>query len=322
MHDPHPLPRTDAVVDGVRLSLSRHGQPGAPTVLLLHGFPTSSYLWHDVARDLGREHDVLACDLVGMGRSERPARSNYGLAEQARYMLGLLDSLGVARAVVAGHDLGGAVAVHMASAAPDRVRGLVLIDSPLHADAWATPAVFPLLLPGLGDAYAAAVRRAPSLARSILARALGTPPDPALSGREVAGYLQPLLSSDGARGLLRFARSVDLVSTESAWDTLRVAAPPTLVMWGENDHLHSLAYGRRIAAECPGAAWVPVADAGHLLPQQRPERVAEEIAGFIADLAETSGVGKLAETSGAGSRRETSASGTANALDPGSTGKL
>lgn len=286
MHDAHPLPRSDVIVGGLRISLTRHGRAGCPAVLLLHGFPTSSYLWHDVARDLGHDYDVLAPDLVGLGRTERPTSSApYRLAEQARHLLGLLDALNVPSVVVAGHDLGGAVAVHLAALAPERVSALALINAGLHADAWPTPAALPLLVPGLGEAYAAAGRRLPRLARTILARSLGAAPDSALCGLEVAAYLNPLLGAAGARGMLHFARCVDLSSAESAWDAVRVAAPPTLVMWGEQDHLRSLAYGRRLVAECPGAAWVPVADAGHLLPQQRPERVAEELAGFAADVA-------------------------------------
>ena len=66
---------------------------------------------------------------------------------------------------------------------------------------------------------------------------------------------------------------------------MREIAPPTLVLWAEDNHLLSTAYGRRLALDVPGAAWVPIGGAGQLLPQDRPERVAEEIAGFVAELS-------------------------------------
>lgn len=283
MHDAHPLPPADLVVDGVRLSVTRHGRPAGAPLLLLHGFPTTAYLWHDVMRDLGREHDLIAPDLVGLGLSEHAGRGRYALPAQAQLFLRLLDDLGVGQVAACGHGLGGAVAVHLAAAAPERVRGLVLLDAPVHADAWPVPPVLPLLVPVVGELLAAGLRRSPAAARAVLARAISGPA--AWSERQAQPYLAVLHRPGGAASAVRFARSVDLAATERDWELLRTLVPPTLVLWGEEDHLHSTAYGRRIAAEMPRANWVPVADAGHLLPQQRPERVAEEIGGFLAELA-------------------------------------
>src|SRR5690349_6076328 len=113
MHDKHPLPGEDAIVEGVRMHYVRHGRDDGrsphPPVVLLHGLPTSSYLWHDVMRDLGHDHRLLAPDLIGLGRSERPVGRWYDLATQARLVWRLADRLGLRRVVLAGHDLGGAV---------------------------------------------------------------------------------------------------------------------------------------------------------------------------------------------------------------------
>ena len=70
----------------------------------------------------------------------------------------------------------------------------------------------------------------------------------------------------------------------AALEVVAAAPPPTLVLWGGDDARLTPAYGARVAAIIPGATWVPVADAGHLLPVERPERVAEEIAGFLSEL--------------------------------------
>ncbi|HVB26883.1 MAG TPA: alpha/beta fold hydrolase [Mycobacteriales bacterium] len=284
MTDFHPLPGTDVVVGGIRLHVTAHGPapvPGGPLpLLLLHGLPTCSYLWRDVMRDVGHYRHTVAPDLVGLGRSERPReREPYRLHLQAERLAGLLDALGIDRVAVAGHDLGGAVAVHLAALVPDRVAALILLDAPIHADSWPVPAVLPLLVPGGGEAYVTALRHAPALARALLARVLGA----GAAHREIEGYLRPLLTADGGRGLLRFARAVDLAATEAAWRGLAAAPPPTLVLWGERDGLHPASYGQRVVRGMPGAVWAPVADAGHLLPQQRPERVAEELSGFLAD---------------------------------------
>jgi pimeloyl-ACP methyl ester carboxylesterase len=284
MHDRHPLPGEDVVVEGVRVHVVRHGRDGArhayPPLVLLHGLPTSSFLWHDVMRDLEHDHRMIAPDLVGLGRSERPVGRWYDLAAQARLMWRALERLRARRVVLAGHDLGGAVATHMAALQPERVAALVLIDAPVHRDAWPPPAALPLVLPGIGRAYVGALARSPRLAKVALRRAL--PAD--LPVAAVDRHLDPLLCHDGARGVLALARAVDMAGVEAAWDIVRAAPPPSLVLWGEDDPVRSTAYGRRVATELPGAAWVPVPGAGALLPQERPERVAEEIDGFVAEM--------------------------------------
>jgi pimeloyl-ACP methyl ester carboxylesterase len=289
MQDLHPLAGTDVVVPAgdeygleapLRMHVVEHGRRDGIAVLMLHGLPTTSYLWRDVARDLGQEHLCLMPDLIGLGSSEKPLqRRPYALDAQARVVHGVLDALQVDRVVAVGHDLGGAVAVHLAALAPQRVAGIVLIDSPVHAEVWPVPSVLPLLTPGIAQAEVGLLRHTPTLARKVLTRSLGS----TLAPRELDSYLSPLLSADGGAALLRFVRAVDLAAVEAAWRVICAGPPPALVLWGEADRLHRTAYGRRVAREI-GGAWVPVSEGDHLLPQQRPERVAEEIAGFSADL--------------------------------------
>lgn len=277
--DPHALPGSDLVIDGVRLYVVRHGTPGEYVPwLLVHGVPTSGYLWHGVARDLGRKRQVVVPDLVGFGQSERPAgASSYRLDRQARLLLDLLDHLHLDRVAVAGHDLGGAIAVLLAAYAPERIAALAVIDAPVHPDVWPTPAALPWLLPGIGPAALALLRRRPALAHRVLARAVA----PGADERELERYLGPLLQRRGGEGVRAFLAAVDLAPVQAALGLIGAAPPPTLVLWGEQDHRLSLAYARRICAAVPGATLVPVRGAGHLLPQHRPERVAEELAALI-----------------------------------------
>jgi len=282
----------DHVVDGIRLRATTYGGPGdgldhAPAVLLLHGFATSSQLWRKVAPEMaaGAEDDlhVIAPDLAQLGDSERTSR-RIDLSTHARLMLGLLDSMDVDRVVVVGHGLGGAVAVHLAALGGPRVAGLALLDSPLHADAWPVAGALPMLVPGVRAICARALPIVPRLAEWVLAGAVGR-------GSDVAGlrpldrYVEALRAPGAARGLMQFLAAVDPVATEAAWHIVRAGPPPTLVMWGADDRVHSISYGRRVAGEIPSAAWVPVAGAGHLLPEERPERVAEELVAFHAEIS-------------------------------------
>jgi pimeloyl-ACP methyl ester carboxylesterase len=285
MRDEHPLPGTDHIVDGVRLNVVHHGSGDGLPVLLLHGVPTSSYLWRDVQRDLEHAHRTFAPDLVGLGSSERPSSGRYDFASQAALLLSLLDSLGLDRVAVVGHDVGGGVAVHLASLAPSRVAALVLVDSPLHADTWPVPAIRALAAPVLGELQGGLMRLVPDAGARYLASQLSRGLRASeLSARAAAQYAAPLLSADGSRGLLALIRAADPAAVEAAFDLVRADPPPTLVLWAEGDVWFSPAVGRRIAGDVPGASYVEVADAGHFLPEDRPERVAEELAGFLAEL--------------------------------------
>lgn len=285
----HPLPGEDRVVDGVRLYVVVHGRAaGRPPLLLVHGAPTSSYLWREVMRDLGHDVITVAPDLAGLGDSERPRRPA-GPAWQARLLLELLSELGHERVLVVGHDLGGAVAVHLALLGAERVAGLALIGTPLHADAWPAPTALPGSLPGgrtLSAALARLAARSHPLgapARALVTARLGRGRLPRGEGsaggadREAALWARTSLSGDALLG-------ADMEAMEAAWESLRLAPPPALVLWGEEDPITSVAYGRRLAGELPGAAWVPVFGAGHLLPLERPERVAEELLAFADEL--------------------------------------
>lgn len=301
--DVHPLPGREVVLDpgegeggrgdeggtgAVRLHVVEHGSAREDRLplLMLHGVPATSYLWRDVARDLEHDRLCLMPDLLGCGESERPAgRDAYRLEEQAAVLLRLLERLGVGRFAVLGNDLGGAVAVHLAAATSGRSSGpeavaLLLSGAPVHELAWPSVPAVPLLLRGSGEALLAAMRSRPTVARRVAARALGA----RLSDAELDRYLAALRSPEDAAALLRLVRAADLAAVERSWEALRARPLPTLVLWGEQDRVRSPAYGRRLVGEMPGAVWAPVAEAGHLLPAERPERVAEEVAGFLADL--------------------------------------
>ena len=86
------------------------------------------------------------------------------------------------------------------------------MDAPVHADVRPVPAVLPLLAPGLGRAYVSSLRRVPASPR-VLRQLGGQLPD-----EDVAAYLAPLLTREGAAGLLAVTRRVDLTGVEAAWD--------------------------------------------------------------------------------------------------------
>lgn len=123
------------LVDGVRIAYADTGGQGAP-VVLIHGTPSHSYIWREVAPGLeGEGHRVLLFDLLGYGLSERPVDADTSVAAQARILRKLLDKLDMERVRIVGHDTGGAIAMIFAVDAPERVERLALIDT-VSYDSW------------------------------------------------------------------------------------------------------------------------------------------------------------------------------------------
>jgi pimeloyl-ACP methyl ester carboxylesterase len=102
---------------------------GTDALVLIHGYTGSTRWWSRVMPALSRAHRTIAVDLLGHGRSEKP-RDGYEMENQARLVLAALRRLGVRRAVVAGHSMGGWVAVSMAEQDPELVRGVATIATP------------------------------------------------------------------------------------------------------------------------------------------------------------------------------------------------
>lgn len=124
--------RIDVEVAGGRLAAFRLGssRPEAPLVLAIHGITSTSRTWLAVARELGDRAAVIAVDLRGRGHShELPPP--FGLDAHVRDVIAVLDHLGLQDAAVTGHSLGAYVAARVATAHPDRVERLVLVDGGL-----------------------------------------------------------------------------------------------------------------------------------------------------------------------------------------------
>src|ERR1700744_1301845 len=115
-------------VDGNRLAYVRKGE--RPSVVLLHGIPTSKYLWRNVATVLSNAGlDWIAFDLLGYGNSAHPADVDLGIGNRAKLIGAALEQLGWTSGTVAGHDIGGGVAQLLAVSRPEQVEKLVLVDS-------------------------------------------------------------------------------------------------------------------------------------------------------------------------------------------------
>ena len=257
------------------------GSVDAPPVVFLHGFPTHAFLWRHVLHDLGSEVRGLAPDLLGLGDTVVSPYEDFSAPMQAEILLEWLDKMGVAEAVVVGHEQGGAVAQQIVANHPERVSALVLVDSVAY-DSWPIPAAAQVMrlarTPGLDTiVYALDLpRRVAYSARLGFRRAVY---DKALvTDAVIEEYLRPVSTVEGRERGRRFLLAGDNRFTLETVPGLRAYTKPASVVWGADDAYFSPSWGQRLVDDLPGADHLRLVPfCGHLVPEERPGEVAAAV---------------------------------------------
>lgn len=254
---------------------------GSPALVLLHGFAASTFSWREVMAPLAQQGRVVAYDRPAFGLTERPQEwgeaNPYSSAYQPELLVGLLDELGIERAVLVGNSAGGAVAVQTALAYPGRVEGLVLVSPALNQGGGPGWARLFFNLPQVD-------RLGPLLARSLQDRgaefAASAWHDPSRMDEEVwAGYSLPLQAHNWDAALWEFTRSSAAPGLPERLDELDL---PVLVISGDDDRIVPVEYSRRAAREIGGARLVEIANCGHVPQEECPQAFLEAVQEFLA----------------------------------------
>jgi pimeloyl-ACP methyl ester carboxylesterase len=252
-----------------------------PPIVLIHGFTGSTFTWRNTMPALAATHRVVAFDLPGFGFSDRNPDLEYTPEAHARRVVRLMDTLGIDRATVVGHSMGGGVAERVAVEHPERVEQLVLVAS---VDASARPdwerrpeAMLRVALLG-----AALVFRSPWLARRSVRTVVGAmAPDEYASDEVVDGYLAPLLRP----GTVQCVKLLFEETREMPCVDVGAIKAPTLVISGELDREVPARVGDALASKIPGARHVVQPLSGHLLAEEKPELFLKALLAFLSEPA-------------------------------------
>ncbi len=261
-------------IDGYPIAYRQQGE-GSP-VILIHGIPTSSLMWRAIIPKLATRHRVIAPDLLNYGLSEKPASADVPIAAQSRMIVQLMDALGVRRADVVAHDIGGGVAQLIAVNYPEKIRRLALLDS-VCFDSWPIPEFEPLQQPGAEAAMSLAAFI--DMMRGFMPT--GVQNKEAMTDEVIEMYLAPWSSEDGKRAFFRNLRRLNKEYTQAIADGLGGMTHPTLVMWGDKDPFQKPAYADKLVAAIPNAQLVWIEDAGHWLIEEKPVEIGDRIMQFL-----------------------------------------
>ena len=261
-------------VDGVSLHFQQQGL-GRPLVLL-HGFPTNSYLWRNIIPGLTFGNTIYNLDLMGFGLSEKPQTQTYSIETYVTQLTKFLDNFHLQKPILVGHDIGGAIAALYTLRHPDNVRKLILMNAPLYPE---TPSFNVRLLRTkflgewfTGDWFLKRIFRE------------GVQTQAAMPETLIEEYLEPYHDDPGARtALLKFVREFNLQPTleNEITPNLGKIVTPTLIMWGDGDPYVPLAFGKKLNDDIPNATLQVVLRTGHFEMEERPEEVRALLKEFI-----------------------------------------
>jgi pimeloyl-ACP methyl ester carboxylesterase len=268
-------------VDGLRLHYLDGGGSGEP-VLFLHGWPTSSFLWRRVMAEVAKGNRVIALDLPGFGKSDKPVDASYSFRFYNQVLDDFLKALEIDKISLAIHDFGGPVGLYWACHQPQRLHKLAILNTLVYPEmSWAV-VLFVLLcrLPGLRSWIAS-----PGGLR--FAMRLGVSDTSRITPEVLEAVQAPFASREARRALVNAGTRLHPGGFKDIARLLPALAGPVRVIYGERDRiLPDVAKTmRRVAHDLPQAEVTALPDCGHFLQEERGSDIGRMLADFFAPKA-------------------------------------
>ena len=275
-------------IDGLKIFYREAGLPDAPTVLMLHGFPSSSRMWEPLLPLLADKYHLIAPDYPGFGSSDAPSPSSftYTFDNLANVVDQLTVKLGITSYVLFMQDYGGPVGFRLALAHPERVRAIIIQNAVSHEQG----------LSPLWDArrkyWADPVHELANLKANFTSleatrlRHVGSSPrperyDPDTWTDEFAFLSRPGQADIQATLFLDYRTNVASYPLWQKW--LREVQPPTLVVWGKYDPSFTVAGATAYGYDVPKAE-IHFLEAGHFALDEASDDIALLVRNFLEHL--------------------------------------
>jgi len=285
-----------AEVDGHRIFYREAGPPAAPTVLLLHGFPSSSFMFRELIPKLADRYHVIAPDMLGYGFSDTPSHTEYGYTfdNLARTMLAFTEVIGMKRYTLYLHDYGGPVGFRMALLQPQRVAAIVSQNACAYEEGFSAPEWKWAL-----SAYRDRTKEAREAFRKTLSYdftkyqycegvADETRVAPETYTLDYALMQRP--GNDEIQLDLLMDFGTELTMYPRYQDYFRANRPPLLAVWGKNDPWFDRSAAEAFRRDLPEAQ-VNLFDSGHFVLETHLAEVAGATRSFLDGLVEQGKLG-------------------------------
>ena len=268
-------------VDGIRIHFQEFGDPSKPSIVLIHGYTASLYVWHKMAPLLADEgFHVVALDLVGFGYTSKPRWFEYTIGAQARIVSRFMQRHGIGRATLVGSSYGGAVALTLALDYAASVEKLVLLNAVCNDEVLQHPILRMVAVPGVGEALAPFLVDSRRLLRRRMRETLSRANHDLITDDRVANVLRPLMAADAHHSLLATSRNWRACRLEQ---DAHLVEQPTLILWGEDDKAVAIHNGYSLHDKILNSRFIILRDCGHVPAEEKSEVVADLVTKFCHD---------------------------------------
>ena len=241
-----------------------------PPILLIHGFASSTYTFRRIIPFLQKQYSVIAVDLPGFGKSEKSTSFIYSFQNYAKLMIECIHQFGYSNTHIVAHSMGGQIALNMALIAPEKINKLVLLCSSGYLKRAKKFLIFTSYLPYFEKFVHYYIQR-----KGIKHHLRNVFFDQTLINDElIQEFGKPLNEKGFYKALIRLLRhrEGDLLPKQ-----LRDIHVPTLLIWGEEDRVVPVEVGQRLVSDLPDAQLITYEKTGHLITEERPELVFNNI---------------------------------------------
>jgi pimeloyl-ACP methyl ester carboxylesterase len=262
-------------INGNDLYYEHYKHPEAKeTLLLVHGFLSSTFSFRRLIPLLREEFNVIAIDFPPFGRSGKSKKFIYSYENISRSVISFVEHLQIKHVSIIGHSMGGQIALKISQLRPDLVKRSILLCSSGYLKRMKLPLVLSSYLPF----FHLYVKR--HLAKSgVKNNLLNVVYDHSMIDDDMLnGYLVPFLKGDIFPALTRMIRHREDELEEA---DLKKIDTPCLLIWGEHDRVVPLRVGKRLKQDLKNSELIVLKETGHLVPEERPEIVHKYIKEFL-----------------------------------------
>lgn len=277
----YPFVPKQVTVDGVQMSFLDEGE--GPVVVMVHGNPSWSYLYRNLIAGLKDNYRCIVPDHIGCGFSDKPQQYDYTLRQHIANLERLLEHLEVDECMLVVHDWGGAIGMGLAGRYPDRVKGIVVLNTaafrsrriPFRIAVCKWPIFGDLVVRGLNGFAGAAVHMAVNKK---------------MKDEVASGFLAPYDNWANRVAVHRFVRDIPLDSKHPSWNTLveveqsleKLQGCPMLICWGGKDFCFNDHFFREWKERFPEAEAHYFPDAGHYVLEDALDEILPLIKDFFS----------------------------------------
>ncbi len=263
-------------VEGVNIHYRTAGN--GPVLLLLHGWPTSSYLYREIIDKVSENYQVIAMDLPGFGKSDKNLGDSYSFRYHTRILNGFLQNLGLEKVTLGVHDMGGPIGLYWMIKHMEKVERLILFNTLIYPEFSFMVKLFAFatVAPGIKTALTSPWGIKRSMYFGVNQKSMLTP-------EIIKNYQEPFLKKSDRKLLIKTVQRLSMQAYKEIGKDLPKFKGPVLILYGEKDKIlpdvaKTMAQAKK---ELPQAAVKSYPNAGHFLQEEVSAELSEEILKFL-----------------------------------------